>query len=98
MISLLHRAAFVCSFFCMLFLLCATANAGWQTVGNVTRVSQPKPNRVVMETSSGAKVSIELFDVNVIRVRLAPSGIFEREFSYAIDYSLDRHTPTVIFK
>jgi alpha-glucosidase len=98
MTSIFHRAAYVCSFFCTLLLLGTTAEAAWQTVGNVTSVTQPKPNRVVMETSSQAKVSFEFVDINVVRVRVAPSGIFERDFSYAIDYSRDRHTPAVIFK
>lgn len=89
------RAADYCSFFCLLLLLFIPAQAALQTAGNVTRVSQPKTNGVVLETSSRAKVSIEFFDINVVRIRIAPSGAFERDFSYAIDYSLDRKTPVV---
>ena len=86
-----------CSFFCALFVLSFPVVAAWRAVGNVTRVTRPKPNRVVIDTSSRAKVSIEFFDINVVRIRIAPTGIFERDFSYAIDYSRDRHTPTVKF-
>jgi len=60
-------------------------------------VTKTKPNQVVLDTSSRAKVSIEFFDINVVRIRVAPSGTFERDFSYAIDYSRDRHTPKVTF-
>lgn len=94
-INFTKRAAAFCSFFCVLFLLFIPAQAAWQTVGNVTRVLQPKTNDIVLETSSRARVSIEFFDINVLRIRIAPSGIFERDFSYAIDYSHDRKTPVV---
>lgn len=92
---ILKRAVNFCSFFCLLILLNISAEAAWQTVGNVARSSQPKPNGVVLEMSSRAKISVEFFDINVIRVRVAPNGIFERDFSYAIDYTHDRKTPTV---
>jgi Alpha-glucosidases, family 31 of glycosyl hydrolases len=80
---------------CSLLLLIANARAATQPVGNITQVAEAKANRVVLETSSLARVSIEFFDLSVIRVRVAPSGVFERNFSYAIDYSHDRMTPTV---
>ncbi len=67
--------------------------AAWQTVGNVTRVTRTKTNGIVLDTSSRAKVYVEFLDLNVIRVRVASSGAFERDFSYAIDYSRDRKTP-----
>jgi alpha-glucosidase len=82
-------AAFIaCLFFSEVF-------AAPQPVGNITRVAEAKANRVVLETLSRARVSVEFFDLNVIRVRVAPSGVFERNFSYAIDYTHDRMTPTV---
>src|SRR5687767_3191041 len=90
------RAANFCSFFCLIFLLLiAPAEAAWQTIGNVARLSQTKPNGVILDTSSRARVSVEFFDLNVIRIRVAPNGTFERDFSYAIDYSRDRKTPSV---
>lgn len=92
---ILKRAINFCSFFCLLVLLNISAEAAWQTVGNVTHSSQPKPNGVVLEMSGKAKISVEFFDINVIRVRVAPNGVFERDFSYAIDYERSRKTPTV---
>lgn len=79
----------------LLFGLFIRLEAAPQTVGNVTRVTTPRPNRIVLDTTSRAKVSVEFFDFDVIRIRVAPSGKFERDFSYAIDYSRDRHTPKV---
>lgn len=79
----------------LLFLLTLTAAAEWQSVGNLTTITKAKPNGIVFSTSSRAAGSVEFFDLNVIRIRLAPSGKFERDFSYAIDYSIDRHTPSV---
>lgn len=84
-----------CAFFCFVFLFVAAAQAARQTIGNVTRVAQTKTNGVVLETSSRAKVSVEFFGLNVVRVRIAPNGVFERDFSYAIDYLQDRKTPVV---
>ncbi|MBK7705137.1 MAG: DUF4968 domain-containing protein [Acidobacteria bacterium] len=74
---------------------CVQTKASWQAVGNVTRVAQVKTNGVVVETSSRARVSVEFFDIDVVRIRIAPSGKFEREFSYAFDYSQERKTPIV---
>ncbi len=91
----IKRAVNFCSFFCLIFLFVLQTQAAWQTVGNVTRVSQTKSNGVILDTSSRAKVSVEFFDVHVVRVRIAPNGTFERDFSYAIDYSRDRKTPSV---
>ena len=77
------------------FLFLSKADAALQTVGNITRVAEAKANRIVLETTSHARVSVEFFDIDVIRVRVAPSGRFERDFSYAIDYSHDLKTPIV---
>lgn len=91
------RAVYFCSFFCLVFLAAAVpARSAWQTVGDVTRVApSPKKNGVVLDTSSRAKVSVEFFDIGVVRVRVAPKGEFERDFSYAIDYAVERKTPVV---
>ena len=92
----LKRAVSFCSFFCLVFLFAVEAQAAWQTVGNVTRVTQTtKKNGVILDTSSRAKVSVEFFDINSIRIRVAPTAKLEREFSYAFDYSVDRKTPSV---
>ena len=67
--------------------------AAWETAGNVTRVTRTKTNGIVLNTTSRVKVSIQFFDLNVIRIRVAAKGVFERDLSYAIDYSHDRLTP-----
>src|SRR5688572_13563871 len=79
----------------VIIVFAAAASAEWENVGNITAVTRVKPNGVVFSTSSRAVGSVEFFDLDVIRVRLAPSGNFERDFSYAIDSSVDRHTPAV---
>lgn len=81
--------------FCFFSPAAKTASAGWQPVGRITQVLVQKPNRVVLASSSGAKVSVEFFDLGVVRIRVAPTGTFERDRSYAIDYSEDRHTPQI---
>jgi len=81
----------------ILFFLHTFAQAVPTPVGNIVSSVKAKPNAVEITTTSRAKILIEFFDINVIRVRLAPSGKFERDFSYAIDYSRERHTPKVRF-
>jgi alpha-glucosidase len=78
-----------------LFFLVAVSFASPTVVGNVTSMTTSKTNGIILSTSSGAKVLIEFVDQNVIRIRLAPKGSFERDFSYAIDYGHDRKTPAV---
>jgi alpha-glucosidase len=94
-ITVLKRAVKFCSFFCLLFLPFIYAKGAWQPIGNVTRIAQETPTGVILETSSRAKISVSFFDINVVRVRVAPNGVFEREFSYAFDYSFDRKLPLV---
>src|SRR5688572_15012582 len=97
MIRITKRAVIFCSFFCALLLSTVPAEAGWRPVGNVTRVTRPKPNRIVMDTTSRGKVSVEFFEIHVVRILIEPTSVFERDFSYAIDYSRDRHTPSATF-
>lgn len=79
----------------LLFACFATpAQAAWQTIGNVTRVVESKTNGAVLQTSNGARVLVEFFDLNVVRVRAAANGAFERNVSYAIQ-SLDRKAPAI---
>ncbi len=82
--------------FVVLFLLSVNAFGSWQDLGRAVSVARSKAsNGVVVTASSRAKVEISFLDLNVVRIRMAPSGIFERDFSYAIDYGRDRHTPLV---
>lgn len=84
-----------CAVVLALVLLTVAVSAEWQSIGSVTSITRAKSNGVVVGTSSRAVASVEFFDLNVIRVRIAPSGKFERDFSYGIDYSIDRKMPTV---
>ena len=77
------------------FIFATAVSAQWQNVGNLIAVTQIKPNGIVFRTSSRAVGSVEFFDLEVIRVRFGPSGKFERDLSYAIDDSIDRHKPKV---
>lgn len=90
--NLFHRIILLVSF---LLLLTVPVLCTAQPVGNVTSVTPSKSNGVILTTSSRAKILVEFFDINVVRIRMAPTGNFEREFSYAIDYSHDRKTPFV---
>lgn len=89
----IRRVVNYCSFFCILIFLTSQINAAWQEIGNVTKISETKQNGVILELSSGAKANIEFFNSNVVRIRIAPNGIFEREFSYAFDPSMKQTTP-----
>ncbi len=77
------------------FGLAASADAALESVGRITAVTKSKANGVVLDTSSRAKILVEFVDQNMIRVRMSPSGKFERDFSYAIDYTRDRLIPTI---
>lgn len=77
----------------VLVVSAAEIRASWQTAGDVTRVTRTKTNGIVLNTTSHAKVWIEFFDLNVIRIRVAAGGLFARDFSYSIDYGHDRKTP-----
>lgn len=84
-----------CSFLCLVLLCSLSVRSAWQEAGKVTKTSETRQNGVDLELSSGAKVRIEFFDLNVVRIRIAPSGTFEREFSYAFDYSHGRKVPGI---
>ncbi len=82
-------------FLTILLFLPLLVQAEWKTFGSVTRIAETKKNGVILETSSKAKVEISFFDQTAVRVRIAPNGTFERDFSYAFDYSVDRKIPDV---
>ena len=68
-------------FFCA--ILCAADRAqGWHHLGNVQSVE--KLNDGVELTAGPAKVRITSFKEGVVRVRVAPSGKFPEDFSWAI--------------
>jgi alpha-glucosidase len=74
-------------------LLCAApqgARAAWRALGDVRAVAR-QADGVVLTLTSGARVSVTFRDIETVRVRLAPTGVFERDFSYAVE-SKDRKT------
>ena len=79
----------------IILLFATSAAAAWKNVGRVTSVAKSKTNGVVLDTSSGAQVLVEYSGVDVVHVRMAPTGRFERDFSYAID-GTDRFTTPLI--
>lgn len=75
---------FVINLSCLCVLLFLALN-GWaarQDVGNVTRMKQGG-SAVTLETSSGARILVEFFSFDVVRVHLAPNGVFENGPNYA---------------
>jgi alpha-glucosidase len=72
------------------------ARAAWRAAGDVVAVGR-ETNGVVLTLSSGARARVTFFDLDVVRVRLAPRGTFERDFSYAT-WSRDRKTVAAVIK
>ena len=70
-----------------LLLLCAVpheARGAWRAAGDVSAVKR-QADGVVLTLSSGARVAVTFRDLEVVRVRLAPRGAFERDLSYAVE-------------
>ncbi len=74
---------FAAALFCLL-MLPAQAGAAWRAAGDV-RSFERRPDGVVLTLTSGARVAVTFSDIEVVRVRLAPKGAFERDFSYAVE-------------
>lgn len=56
--------------------------AGWEHLGNVDRVQELKDG---VELSAGhAKVRVTFFRSDIVRVRVAPNGVFPKDYSWAI--------------
>lgn len=68
---------FVLSVFGML------ASAQEKTLGNIVKTEMTDTG-AVFTLSSGAKAELSFYNPNTIRVRIAPSGSFEPDFSYAV--------------
>jgi alpha-glucosidase len=84
-----RRLVFAATLLC-LSMLPAAARASWRAVGDVRTVAR-QADGVVLTLTSGARVSVTFRDLETVRVRLAPTGTFERDFSYAVE-SKDRKT------
>ena len=80
--------------FCVLLTI-STIRAEWKTFGVFSRIAETKANRVILETSTRSKISVEFFYLNVVRIRYAANGTFERDFSYAFDSSNAHQTPKI---
>ncbi|MCA1612990.1 MAG: DUF4968 domain-containing protein, partial [Acidobacteria bacterium] len=70
--------------------------AAWRAAGNVVSVERVTDG-VVVTLSSGARARVTFHDLDVVRVRLAPRGVFERDFSYAVA-SRDRKTVAAVVR
>lgn len=90
-----NRLAGVVLAFCLALLLGHTTKGEWRTVGDFRAVGEIRTNGVVVLTTGGVLIGVEFFDLDVVRVRYAPTRKFERPFSYAFDYSNERKTPLV---
>src|SRR5438270_6627842 len=70
-----------------LLLLLASAQAAravWRAAGDVKSVAR-QTDGVVLTLTSGARVAVTFVTPEVVRVRFAPRGTFERDFSYAVE-------------
>ena len=70
--------------------------AAWRAAGDVAAIAR-ETNGVTLTLTSGARASVTFFDLDVVRVRAAPRGVFERDFSYAV-WSRDRKTVAATIK
>jgi alpha-glucosidase len=70
-------------------LICAavsvqSAHAAWAGVGAIAQV-QRSERSVELVATSGAHMRVSFLGPDVLRIRMSPSGVFERDFSYAIE-------------
>jgi alpha-glucosidase len=90
------RAVVAFAFLCALTVAAGDARAAWRAAGDVVAVAR-ETNGVTLTLSSGARVAVTFFDLDVVRVRAAPRGVFERDFSYAV-WSRDRKTVAALIR
>ncbi|HEX8188823.1 MAG TPA: TIM-barrel domain-containing protein [Pyrinomonadaceae bacterium] len=65
-------------------LLGTQARAAWRAAGDVKAVAR-QADGVVLTLTSGARVAVTFRDIETVRVRVAPSGAFGRDLSYAVE-------------
>lgn len=70
-------------FVCFLFSF-TQARAAWRTAGDIKSVKK-LADGAELELTSGARVIVRFVMPDAVRVRLAPNGKFERDFSYAVE-------------
>ncbi len=88
--------AVVLLWLCACCFVCVEVRGAWRAAGNVVAVAR-EPNGVTLTLSSGARARVTFHDLQVVRVRLAPRGTFEREHSYAVE-SRDRKTVDAVVR
>jgi alpha-glucosidase len=73
-----------CFLTCALLVLVSSSvqGSGWSHLGNVEQVRELKDG--VELTAGQAKVRITFFRGDIVRVRVAPNGVFPKDFSWAI--------------
>ncbi len=70
----------------LLFLFAVgVVSAQMEPIGSVVGKFQRSQTGVTLNTSSGAIVSAQLFSDEVVRIRINPTGTFERDQSYAFE-------------
>ncbi|HEX3558887.1 MAG TPA: glycoside hydrolase family 31 protein [Pyrinomonadaceae bacterium] len=80
----------------LLFTSAQAARAAWRAAGDVKSVSR-QADGVVLTLTSGARVAVTFVTPEVVRVRFAPGGTFERDFSYAVEPK-ERTTQRVVVR
>lgn len=82
----MRAKGFLVTFLCIILLLAVQAHAARQNAGDVTRsVRLSDGAGVILETTSGARISVSFNPLEDVRVRVAPSGVFEKGPNYAFD-------------
>jgi alpha-glucosidase len=67
----------------LIFTSAHVARAAWRAAGDVKSFERGRSG-VVLTLTSGGRVEVAFEDAETVRVRLAPGGTFERDFSYAV--------------
>jgi alpha-glucosidase len=80
-IHLLHRVRMTAA--AITLVAAQQASASWQTLGQAEPARSPQ-NTVELATTSGARLRVSMPSPDVVRIRVSPTGTFERDFSYAI--------------
>ncbi|PYS84635.1 MAG: hypothetical protein DMF67_04565 [Acidobacteria bacterium] len=90
------RALLLPTLAALLLLLASAqaARAAWRAAGDVKSVAR-QVDGVVLTLTSGARVAVTFVGAEVVRVRLAPRGEFERDFSYAVEEKAQVTTESV---
>lgn len=78
----------------LLVISVLAASGARQEVGNITRVEM-RANGAMLTAASGARVSVMFTGRHTVRIGIAADGVFERDFSYAVDPAVTNDNPAV---